>query len=369
MNNLFLLYIILAVLNLTTFLKSRTNWGLAFITFAYLLVILYNSDYQNQHDLISYMAQFEQYDAFQNEEFKLYYIFFSLMGLGQSMGLSFVSWWLMLNAIIFLNFSVGLKIHKFNPNAFLFFFLIYYFITLYTGVKALLGLSVFFIGVGYLFKGDGRKSKLMFVAFTLLAGACHSMYYFYLILLLADVCGDPNGRILFVSKKTLLKLLITFSIVSSIFLKASGSAQYYLANIFSFMESEKIDSYFELETQMGFFIPVIMQLLSMLLAYKTYKSARSLKADHFILKGNLYFSNLMCVLYYPLFMIALTFMRLITAFSFVTICASFYDIKNVDTATRKKIFGFAMLIIIGFYYRKFFLGNMWELSIVPLFSL
>lgn len=364
------LYILLLLYHFVRAYNGQTYWTSVIVTFVFLAFLTLGCDFENQHDLSAYAAQYNNYDPLRDDNFAFYYIFFFSMKAAQAKGLSFETWWCLTNAISYAIIFITLKKHKYNPHLFLLFFMAYYVIILYTGLKAFYGLSIYMFGSGYLLKG-GRKNKIIYIVFTLISGGIHPMYYLYLIFAFINTnftLANSEMEDQYINKNRWVKIIVVVSLVLSIFLRISGSANQFLANIFSFIESDKLDSYLGLSTNMGFFIPVIMQLLALWISIgnEQVKSGISIKdKQHAVILKNI---NLLQILFYPLFMVAVTFMRLITESSLVTIMSCGYNYDRLWLRERKKILKICFVIILAYCYRQFVMGNLWEASVIPLFT-
>jgi hypothetical protein len=151
-------------------------------------------------------------------------------------------------------------------------------------------------------------------------------------------------------------------------MRVSGTASRYVGGLLLAFDSEKLESYASLSTNMGFFIPVIMQLLSLYLAYRHRyysKECGELRQNYAQI---IYSTNLLQILFYPFFMISTTFMRIITEYSLVTITATGYEFDDFIMRERKRLFLCVSLLIAAYYYRQFVMGSLWDISVIPLFT-
>ncbi len=172
-----------------------------------------------------------------------------------------------------------------------------------------------------------------------------------------------------IRRHRIIPVLVIASLILSFVLRLSGSANEFLSRIFSFIDSDKMDDYLSLSTKGGFYIPVIMQLLSLYLAFIIKKQSKKTSLLNQQYTDVLYYFNLLQVIFYPLFMISTTFMRLITATSMVTIAAGGYNKFELKQRKRFKITGASVLIVAASLFRQLVLGHWWETAVVPLFHL
>lgn len=368
---LFAVYLIFILYHLYMSLTGKTKWFGTFFTILFLLFLINGCDYKQIYDLSNYSAQYTQYDPLKNDNFALYYIFFYAIKIGQIMGLSFETWWSVMNCLAFGVMLFALYKHKYNPHLFMLFFMAYYIISYYTGIKAFYGFCIYLLASGYLLRG-GLPNKIKYTVLTAVAGGFHVMYYVYLIFLLISTGKtDAEPSALSIKRKNrLLSIVIALSLVFSVILKISGSANSFFARLFSFfeMESEKIETYLELSTNWGFLIPVCIQLLCLLFAYN-YRIVTSACESDLRRRGLiLYYINFMQIIFYPFFMLSTTFMRFVTYFVPVSFCFAGVGFGRLSFADRKRVLFFGAIVILGNYFRSFVLGSMWEVSIIPLFT-
>ena len=358
-------YVLLILCNFLLAYSGKKNWIIAYITFGIILFVFFvnGEDFIRQiYDLSNYRAQYNYYDPFLDPTFSSYYLFFIVMKLGQSSGMDFIDWWHCL--MIFSNIIIicALKIHKFNPHWFLFFYTIYYLFVLYTGLKFYLGFSVFLLGMGFLLKG-GRYNKCAFGIATCIAGGFHVMYYLFLIFLFVNTSKSLED-----CKNNLVKSICFIGVILSIVVRFTGTANRLIGGMASVFDNEKFNSYIELSTNGGFYIAIIMQLLSMYCAYKYMRSMQEYYPLEYQIQGEtLFFINYLQVLFYPFFMISTTFMRLLTVSSFVTITACGKEAEKLFLGTRQQLIFYSLLVIFGFYIRQFIIGDLWETSVLPFF--
>jgi hypothetical protein len=372
------IYVVLFLYHLVRALNGQKYWKSTIVTFVFLTFLFTTCDYNNQHDLSAYSIEYNYYDPVLDENFNFYYIFFSLMKLGQVLRLTFETWWtLMMAGAMFIVF-IALRIHQFNPHVFLCAFMAYYGIMMYAGIKSFCGWTVFLLACGFLYRG-GKKNKIIYIILTCVAGGIHVMYYMYLIFAFVNtgteqiVLYNENDSDSSVNKnmKTYNKLLpyvVIISLTLTILMRVSGTANHYVGGLLSAFNSDKLESYASLTTNMGFFIPVIMQILSLYLAYKHRyysKVCGELRQNYAQI---IYSTNLLQILFYPFFMISTTFMRFITEYSLVTIAAIGYEFDDFIMHERKRLLLCVSLLIVAYYYRQFIMGNLWDISVVPLFT-
>lgn len=361
MNFLFGIYVVLALIN-GALLFKRGNWIVIIISMIFLLYLCYVGDFSYSYDISNYINLYYQPFLTQDDNFTLYYLFYLLMILGHTLNLNFVDWWLSMNIIAFIVLIIAFKVHKINPHYFMFYFMAYFFLNFYTGLKFYYGFCLYFLAFGYIYK-PGMRNTILYTLFCTLAGGIHMMYYLFLPLVLFKLFNQ-----VLIEKQWVVKTLFLVSVIISAFLKYTGTAK----NLFSSLETEtdKIQDYLELETNLGFFIPVFFHILIILLSYKMYKATIDNDDNESYMICLPIWQNSLCqVLFYPLYMLALTFARLTTVSSIILLSYQGLEQLQFSKSQRNIFFCISILMILAYYYRQFVMGSLWEINVLPLFSL
>lgn len=356
------IYLALAFCNYNEYKAGKTNRFIVLLSFALLLFMMCRYSYvENNYDLSNYYRQYLYQNPMEDQNFGFYYLFFSLMRLGQILGLSFQTWWYLLTILSFILIVIALKLNRSNIHLWLIFFMLYFVFAFYTGLKFYYGFCVFLIGYLFLVRG-GKRNKLLYVIFTCLAGGFHVMYYAYLILLFLNSKASEDIR-----KNKLIKIIAGVSIVLTIFFRINGSASSFFSAIFAQMETDKFDTYLSLKTGMGFYLPVVLHLSVLLFVWKSRKII-SYESEDFGIVNSILFTSLLIVAFYPLFLISTVFMRIVSAFSLAAITAVGIDSEERFLYQRRGFVMAANWILVTIYFIKFVIGLTWELSVVPFFT-
>lgn len=358
------IYIILTFLNFISYNNGERNKKLVIISLLFVSILMcgtYGIYDGSSYDLSNYRAQYEVYNPLEDDNFWNYYIFNICMRIGQICHLTFTQWWaLMTIGSLYLICNV-IKRFNLNIHLFLLVFMLYYLFNFYTGLKAYYGFCFFLLAFGFLTR-DGVKNKLLYILFILIAGGFHMMYYMFLIFTVID-----NNHQFYTSNK-FIRIICIISIFASILLRLSGSATRVLQQVFSFMENEKIDAYTALSTNLSFYFLVGMQLLTLYYIW-SYSRLHSNDKSVQVNQQVLLIAGYLTVLFYPLFMLSMTFGRLTTTFSFLAIIYSGKNSYCYKVALRRRILMPAAFILMGYYFQQFVIGNMFNNSILPLLNL
>lgn len=361
MSLLFATYIALTLIN-AAFLNKKENWIIILLSMVFMLYLCYTGDFSHSYDISNYSNMFDRSFLSQDDDFSLYYLFYTLMIIGQMLNLCFADWWLGMNIMAFVVLIIAFKVHRMNPHYFMLFFMAYFFLNFYSGFKFYYGFCFYFLAFGFLFKA-GFKNALLYILFTLMAGGIHMMYYFFLPFALLKIFEQTV-----LEKKWIVQTLVVVSVLTSAYLKVTGATKSVFASIDA--ESDKIQGYLELETNFGFFIPFLFHILLVYLAYKMYKDSIDNDDEYsYSMTLPIWQNTLGQVVFYPLYMLALTFARLTTVSSIVLLSyQGLYDLQFTKKQ-RTLLLGISLLTLIAYYYRQFIMGVLWELNVVPLFHL
>lgn len=359
---LIFLYISLIFANYHSFQVGRKYGPLLLFTVCLATMLLFSSnvarfDWEDVGlDMSGYRTIYEQYDVLEHPDFKMYYIFYSLMYIGQLFGLSYYSWWMVMSIMAMIVLVIACKVHRFNFQLFLVSFMIYHEFVFYSGFKFFYGFCFFLLAFGYLMQ-DSQHGRLKYILCLCLAGGFHTMYYFYLLFLI-----KPKKN-----PEQFVKTIAVFSIVFTILMRISGSAITFLAPFFDMLDNEHINKYTELNVNMGFYLPIALQAVIIYIASKMRKY-RIQKGINDNAADTIYYSAILSLVFCPFFALALTFMRLQTAFSLLLITANTYNIKEISgrllcgKMALLMVFSFWLILIVDGL--EGFINN----SVLPIFD-
>ena len=277
------------------------------------------------------------------------------MYLGQYYGLSFRLWWTIMSILAMIVIFLSCKIHNYSFNIFLATFMAYFEMIFYSGFKFFYGFCFLLLAYGFLIRNN-FLGKLLFVVFTCVAGGFHVMYYYFLVLLLSPIL---KSRFLMVS---VLSSLFAFVAL----MRASDSALSFVQPFFDTLDNEHINIYTQATVHFGFYIALFIHLMVVYVAYAIRKHALKKGGDS--LMANVLFNTvLLSLVFVPFYTVALTFMRLITAFSLIVITAGSTVLAD-SYKSRMLCVKLSLLIVFSFHLLKIITGGFWETSIVPYFD-
>jgi len=312
-------------------------------------------------DFHGYWYGYTEFENLERNDFWFYYLFYLTEIIGISLSLSFYQWWAVMTAISLTFIISTIKKRKYNLHLFLIFFMTYYVFVFYVGLKFFYGFCLFQYAFTFLIHG-GKRGKLKFTLITILAGGFHVMYYMFLVLLLVDLKVKK--------RKHLIKIIVAFSLAICLINLVNGrnlldSMQGFIDG----MQNERLSIYFGFRTNWGFLLPVAIHILITIYSYIYREIVKKYNRDKWYLYANtLLYVNLIAVIFYPLFMIVLTFMRLLTALSLATIIASSYGQKYFNKTDRFKLLSSGFLIICLYFYINLYLNDYMTKAVLPFFD-
>lgn len=354
-------YLFLIVLNYKGFTDNRVTAFLTVITAILSTIMLCSSNTadldwaETELDMSGYRSIYEKYDALEYQDFNMYYLFYSSMHLGQSLGIPFRLWWASMSVLAMLVILIACKVHKYSFNLFLATFMAYYEMIFYSGFKFFYGFCFLLLAYGFLFT-ENRKRPFLFILFTCVAGGFHVMYYLFLILLI-----KPKKK-----PKAFVSILVIMTILLTVLMRVSNSAVSFLAPIFESFDNEHINSYTTETVHSGFYIAIFIHLIVVFIAYRI-RMFNVAGQAHIDDTNTLYYSVLLSLLFCPLYAISLTFMRFITAFSLVVITSS-SSILSDSYRSRVLCTRMSLLVVFAYFFIRILIGGFFQTSVVPYFD-
>ena len=316
--------------------------------------VSFNGD-ETDLDIAGYRTQYEIYDALEHADFRMYYMFYGLMHFGQVLGLSFKLWWTIMSVSAMGVLIIACRVHKYNINLFLATFMAYYEIVFYSGLKFFYGFCFFLLAYGFLLSNT-RKSQWLYVLFTLIAGGFHVMYYYFLLFLFKPL-KNP---------KTFVWIVAVLTVLFTLLARVSGNALSFMIPFFDAIDSEHISRYTEGTVHSGFYLAVFIHAVVVFIAYRVRKQSHQYDKD--VEKSDtLFYSVLLSLLFCPFYTIALTFLRLITAFSLIVVTAS-SSLLSDSYKSRVLCSRMSLLMVFAFYLMRVFMGGFFQTSVIPYFD-
>jgi|GEM_PF-7063686 len=361
---LIVIYILFTTGHLLIYLNKKKSYLFVYITSILLFFLMSGYKFAGEGDAMDFYGYWYGYTKFEILEIKnfwFYYLFYTSERIGIYLSLNFYQWWALMTALSLTFLISSIRKRKYNPHLFLFYFMIYYVFLLYGGLKFFYGFCLFQYAITFLIKGE-KGGKRKFIIVTLLAGGFHVMYYMFLVLAIIDLKIK--------NREFLIKVISIISIIFSALVLLTGrnlldSIQVIVDSI----ENDKLSSYFSLRTRWGFLLPIGVHVLTVLYSFIYRNIVKKYNQEKWYFYANtLFYVNLIAVVFYPLFMIALTFMRLLTSLSLTTIIASGYRQEYFSKSDRLKLLLSGLMIISLYYYINIYLGGYIDKTVLPFFD-
>jgi hypothetical protein len=229
-----------------------------------------------------------------------------------------------------------------SPHYVISLFCVYLIILSAEQLRYFLAFVIFSIGLSVLVYSKSNRKKLYFNFLLLIASSIHFSFIIYVVFNIKKISLN--------SKKE--KLIATFVGMFCILIFLNNNKIPGLSLLLNYVDNYKIRVYMSQTTNLGFLYPFLLQLTSIILTLWAYKlSIRSNQTKTLATSEHVYKINLLAVIFFPLFMLQLTFYRLarniliINYFVFSDIRSS----KNINYRKRK-LFSIAVFtsIIIWF---------------------
>ncbi len=361
---LIIIYIFFTIGHLLFYLNKKKSHLFVFITSIFIFFLMSGHEYVGAGDAIDFSAYLYGYSEpkiLELNNFWFYYLFYYTELIGIYLSLNFYQWWALMTALSLTFIISTIKKREYNSHLFFIFFMIYYVFMFYGGLKFFYGFCLFQYAFTFLIKGE-EGGKLKFILITLLAGGFHVMFYIFLVF------GLVNLKIK--NRKYLIKIIIVSSIALTGFMIISGGDFLNVIQVLiDDLENEKLSGYSGLRTNLGFLLPIGIHVLTIIYTFMYRNIVRKYDQGKWYFYANsMLYVSLMAVIFYPTFMIALTFMRLLTALSLTIIIASGYGQKYFNKTDRLKLVLSGFSIICLYYFINLYLGGYMDKTVLPFFD-
>ena len=334
--------------------KNEKSLFISIITFIGCFYLL--AGYRNNSGLSNDVSNggYEYYAIEKNNASSYEIGYVLLMKLGQLFNYSYFDW---RRLVFFISlFIIFLCIYYFsdNPHIIYSLFSAYLIILSAEQIRNTIALSFFLVGLfTYLFTKIKEK-RIIYVIFTILAGLIHSMFFLYLFLLFLDITFSEKNV------KRIAAVVCLFCIV--IFLNNNTIPGFNA--IISHISNERADNYFIHKTRYGFLYPMVLHLSSVMLTYIASKNSSN-EAIYKIHK-----LNLITMIWFPLFMINLSFYRISRNILLITYFAQADILSDDRILLKKKAYSLLLLIIsvLLWIYIDLFITTPPEALLIPFFE-
>ena len=208
------------------------------------------------------------------------------------------------NGIIFIFLLIlffSIKKWVSNPHYVIALFSSYLIILNAEQLRYFLAFVIFSIGISFLIYSNNKRKKIIYVCFLLIASSIHFSFLIYLVFLLVSI----NSK----SKKEIIIAIYVLLFCVIVFLNDNQIPG--LSILLQSIDNYKINVYLNQTTNLGFLFPFLLHISSIVLTYWALKlSIISKDVENIQSIRYIYNLNLITILFFPLFMLQLTFYRL-----------------------------------------------------------
>ena len=355
------IYIILIIINILLFINKKVSKIVLGITVLLLFFLMSGYKYIGNGDSIDFLAYLDGYNNFEESsqvDFLFYYLFYLSQYITISLSLDFYQWWAVMTVLMLSVILFTLRNSKFNPHQFFVYFMIFYVFIFFCWLKFYFGFVFLLFAFSFLVRGR-KFDKLKFLLLVLIAGGFHAMYYVFLVFIVVDQ-----------KTQKLIKTAAILSISLSIAIILTNNNFNLLQAIIDFIGNWRISYYFSDRTNRGFLIPMGIHVLTLIYTYnyRKYLLAVNSEKSTKIYVDALLFSNILAIIFYPLFIVSLVFMRIITAFSLVSITLSGFRQELIPNNKRLFLLGIGLMIVFAYSFYYLYVEDYWIKTYVPFFD-
>ncbi|GIN58833.1 hypothetical protein J8TS2_31520 [Lederbergia ruris] len=308
-------YLLILFLNLIFAFRNKGSKILTIITIIVIILLVGNagpgytfwSDYDNY---LRHYGEISITGLFDN----LQVLYTALMKAGTLFKLDFFTFRVILTGICFIIiYKVVIQRYSCNSNYVFLLYIMYPMIIDSEQFRNFIAMTILLVAIIFLEK-DSFKGKLKFLILVFVATAVHTSFIFYAILIFVNTKH----------KNKLIKTIAVLTIFFSIVIVLNNNQIPFIQQIINLVDVEKAEKYLSTSTDIGFLIPVLLQITNLLLlnwARKIIARKSNSTEGHELINESGYrdlnFSNLifwinvLSTVFIPLFIMNVHFYRLI----------------------------------------------------------
>ena len=300
------IYLSTIIINLYCGLQYKSRINLPIFLLSFISIFLLIAGYRNTSGLSNDLYYYEfEYEKFLNGSLSQYEIGYrALMKLG---GMVTDDFYLFRSILIFLSLLllfISTIRNAPSPHYVIALFSTYLVILSAEQFRYFIAFSLFVVAFNTLLFSDYKLKKLTSILYLGLASSIHFsfiIYFIFIILFKEKSVGINNERIL---------AIVTFAFCTLIFI--NGNTIPGLNFLISEIDDSKIQIYLSQKTEFGFILIFLLHAASLLLSGWALKMSKNTNNEKISRKIKLVHQiNILSVLFFPLFMIQITFYRLV----------------------------------------------------------
>lgn len=360
---LMFIYLILILINVFLLVQKKSSKTIVIITFLLLFLLMSGHRYSGDGDAIDFLAYYLGYNNIaesSQDNFYFYYLFYISQIVGNLIGLNYYLWLAIMTSIFLYIIYRLISKHKYNYHFFLLFFMLYFVFMFYGGLKFYFGFVLFLCAYSYIIRSQ-KHDIFRFIFYLILAGGFHVMYYSFSILLLLK------------TKKYDIKIrnIVYLFIFVAIIILFTDRNLNLIQLLVDRIGNEKISIYFSERTNLGFVLPIGIHIFISsyaLFLHTGIKKRFSIESREYQMTKKILYATLLLIVFYPLFIVSLTFMRILTAYSMVIFTTTGTLFTLTYNKDKQKVFLTSWLIILTFYFINLYLNDYWFKTFRPFFD-
>ena len=349
------------MINFVFHYKQYKSKIFSFITLVFIGLLMCGHIYVGNGDTSDFRGYAIQYYGINIDsarDFGFYYLFYATQMVGNFLSLTYYQWWGIMTALSLIAIARACKHFDYNVHSFLVYFMVYYIFVFYPGLKFYYGFCSFFYAISFLCRNQ-KYDKEKFLIFLLIAGGMHVLYYAFIIFLLVDLRILSPKKIFIITFFTVVVILL---IGKNVFI---NSIIPIIGQIINSFDSENLNNYLSFRTNFGFVIPIVLHLFCL---FYMRQCLAFMTPNSYSMIYRLYEIILLCTLFYPLYLLALTFMRFLTAMTLLMLVASSKCLIGVDGHGKINIMLSSIPLLSGYVVYNIFLNDYLSKTVIPMFD-
>ena len=362
------IYILIVVLSLFGSILNRKNLLFEFLILVGIIFLMGRG--ANTLDIVNYKLAYERSP---NISFGMTYEkgYLLIQKICNFVNLNYIQFRVLFTIISW--FLIRKSIGRFTdkPHFIYLFYLLFAIFIDTVQIRNFIAFALVFAGITHLFLPD-KNNKSKFVVIILLATTIHISSVIYLIFGLINVKN----------KKDLIKFLVFFTILFCVAIFMGGNKVPIVEEILSLINEGRLDAYIGATTKLGFLYAFFLHFFSIVLLYyarKISQDVRSMSVNNSstseiemrrLVIDAIYWINIVAILFFPLYMMNLQFIRLTRNLLILNLVAySLIQKPLIHQSPKLVLFNFLVFInALSWYYFTFIIQDHVEDIIDPFFS-
>lgn len=180
-----------------------------------------------------------------------------LLGFFNLIGFTYQQFLIVITLICYVIIFISIKRYTENLSYVMALYFIFPFMFDVVQIRNFIALTILLYGLQYLFTNN-KTDIFKYICFVLVASTIHFAFLFYLVLILVKFFSSWKKMLVILSAFIILVILILYSGFLTVLLN-------YLFNY------PRVPGWFEIHTNLGFLVPFLLQIITFLFVYVSYK--------------------------------------------------------------------------------------------------